>query len=241
LSDAPGYTDEQVALILRKAAELEAARGSRSTALMGTGAGLSHDQLRQIAREVGIDPELIDEAAELVRHQDHDWRTRVLGAGSLFHETRHVRGPLTESDVRALLDLAQVRVGRSGTVANVLDSTEWSDGESLGPTRIRFSDTDSAAKIEVTAHRRDEADLIGVFSVLGGFVVTMLAGAVTEPVTTLGLAGVIGTGVATATAGIRFGWRAVAAGHAKRIRELADDLAAHAARLGERSGDEDDG
>ena len=49
------FTDQEVALVLRKAAEIDEAEGSEPK-------GLSIADLRQIAREVGLSPGAIDRA-----------------------------------------------------------------------------------------------------------------------------------------------------------------------------------
>jgi hypothetical protein len=50
------FTDREVALVLKKASELEEVEGT------GSGGGLTLDDLEQIASEVGISPALIKKA-----------------------------------------------------------------------------------------------------------------------------------------------------------------------------------
>ena len=54
------YTEEEVAALFQRAAELQVERGRRPT---GAGTGLSFDELLGIAADSGLDPQLLRHAA----------------------------------------------------------------------------------------------------------------------------------------------------------------------------------
>jgi hypothetical protein len=54
------FNDGEIAVILQKAAELQAERGGRAS-------GLSLEELRQVASEAGIEPHLVEEAVQQMR------------------------------------------------------------------------------------------------------------------------------------------------------------------------------
>lgn len=56
------FTDREVAIVLRKASEIDEGEGADA----GSGAGLSLEDLKEIAREVGISAQAIDRAARKV-------------------------------------------------------------------------------------------------------------------------------------------------------------------------------
>src|SRR5690625_2247907 len=59
------YTEEEVAALFQRAAELQVERGRRPA---GAGTGLSFDDLLGIAADSGLDPQLLRRAAAVVRH-----------------------------------------------------------------------------------------------------------------------------------------------------------------------------
>jgi hypothetical protein len=69
------YTEEEVAALFQRAAELQVERGRRPT---GTGTGLSFDELVGIAADSGLDPQLLRHAAH---EMDAKRQARTLRAG----------------------------------------------------------------------------------------------------------------------------------------------------------------
>src|SRR5256885_15625563 len=106
------YSEQEMALILKRAAELQEGADGR-------GAERTLGEIQEIAAEVGIDAPFVAEAvAELQRP-----RTRVgwLGAPTRFHDERSVAGSLSPSEIGELLDQARAELGLHGEVHQVFD------------------------------------------------------------------------------------------------------------------------
>ncbi len=71
------YSDEEVSLILRKAADLQVQGVARAE-------GLSLQSIQDIAREVGIRPETVAEAAAIVARGDIDLPTAASSSDAKF-------------------------------------------------------------------------------------------------------------------------------------------------------------
>jgi hypothetical protein len=118
------FSDRQTAAILQKAAELQADRGGRAS-------GLSLEELRQIAGEAGIEPELVDAAlVELRRPQAVEAppapHRRKLRRGQTRWEQRvDLPVRLDNEDVRAVLAHLEAEFGGQGTVTELTCGTVW--------------------------------------------------------------------------------------------------------------------
>ena len=81
MDDSRRFTDREVALILRKASEIEEKQGGAE------GGGLSLTDLREIAGEVGISREAMDRA---VRELNRKGTPSVIGGAPLVRRAVHV-------------------------------------------------------------------------------------------------------------------------------------------------------
>lgn len=108
------FTDREVALVLRKASEMEEAEGT------GEGAGLSLGDLEQIAAEVGI---FRDVLARAVATLDARAGGNPFARGQLVHQViRAVEGELSEEGVAELIQHVDGTSDQVGVVTEALGS-----------------------------------------------------------------------------------------------------------------------
>jgi hypothetical protein len=116
----PQYTEKQVLALLRRAAEYQA--GASSAAVDG----LSADQVRAMALELGIAPEAIDMALRTgVEPESRHWMERFVGA-PISEELDVVADGVVDADLWAdyVFNLRK-RFGITGTITAVGNSFEW--------------------------------------------------------------------------------------------------------------------
>jgi hypothetical protein len=224
------YTDQEMALILKRAAELQ----ERSD---GRGATRSFGEIAEIAAEVGIDKAFVDEAVAELR--EPLVRTGWLGAPTRFHEERTVPGVLAPDVMGALIDRVRSELRLQGEVKQVFDGIEWRARAALGVTLLTIGPRGSKTRIALTTERADQAGLviaaslgIGGLCALGGVAIAMN---VTENALVasaiVAAAGLFGT-----LASMRAMWRGVATHWRDRTRTIVADLSERVSAL--RQGDE---
>ena len=221
------FADRDVAVILQRAAELD----SRSP--QGREArGLSAADLEDIAREVGINPAMIDRAIREFDGRRGLSTTGLLGPPPVNQEIRVVPSELDQETVRRIMRLVDERVPAQGTIGEALGSVRWnsadrflsrqvsvepSAGETLIRVEERYSDRFRAALHAIPSSYGVFAGLVVGVELLGG----VGFGAV--------LAGAAG---ATAWALARGAWGVISRRSGRRVKELSDALQSEADRAG---------
>lgn len=228
------YTDQEVALVLQRAAELEERRARAEPA----GRGVSRREIEAIAREVGFSLESLD--AALAELQDGaPLRSRSpLGPAPSAKRVAAVRGRMTESDLTPLVRLVEERVAAAGTVTEALGTVRWTSvasGHNLSPiTQVAFTPGDDETHIQVT--RRWDPPLRVLVNLLPGMWAGIIGLAVAGSIglATLGTAAAI---AGTAAGGLAIGravWHAIARRNAAHVDRLTADLAEEARRIATR-------
>jgi hypothetical protein len=136
--DERKYTDEQMALILRRAGDLQAQRDDGRHSLT---------EIQEIARQVGIDPALVAHvAAGLPR------KAAILPAASstLVQTTETVLPQrVTPEQMGRLVDAVRRASGAQGTSRQVFDSVEWRWGSEHELVDLRVTITPAADRTNV--------------------------------------------------------------------------------------------
>jgi hypothetical protein len=219
------FTDQEMALILKRAAELQERADGR-------GATRSLGEITEIAAEVGIDRAFVDAAIAELRQPTV--RTGWLGAPTRFHAECTIPGALSPDAIGVLLDRVRAELGLHGEVHQVFDGVEWRARAALGVTLVTIGPRGSNTRIAMTAERADQAGLvvagalgIGGLCALGGVAIAM-------NVTDSALAAsaiVAASGLFGALASMRAMWRGVATHWRERTRALVAMLAESVPRL----------
>ena len=105
------FTEEEFALVLRKAMSLHD-RTPRRHGLPSQ--GMTLEDMKAVASEVGIDPALVDHAVALLPKEENTLKDRVLG-GPTRYRLEHTGHRLLSSDETAgVIDVIRHRGGGAG-------------------------------------------------------------------------------------------------------------------------------
>ena len=135
------FTDREVALVLRKASDLEESTGT------GGGTGLSLAELEQIAEEVGISRTLIQKA---VADLDAKGPGSFLSGGPMVHQViRAVRGELDAETMTRLMEHVDGSSDRVGVVTEAVGMTQWTARDRFRTTQVSITPTKGETRVRV--------------------------------------------------------------------------------------------
>lgn len=191
MTDGRQYSEQEVAAILSRAAELSIEQaGARGTSL---------SELERIAMEAGIDPQLVRRAASEVSSgrtpvRPSVWR-RLFGPLRLRFETV-VPGEITEGDHEVLFDVVQSSLNLPGTLNRAGRSFSWSLTNQQRSLTVHVTSRNGQTTVRVEETLGSLAGGIwgGVFGGVGGGlgpVAGILAGSAFGPLGAI--LGVLGT------------------------------------------------
>ena len=225
-SPSQRYSEQEMALILKRAAELQEGAD-------GAGTQRTLAEIQQIAAEVGIDAPFVSEAiAELERPRP---RVGWLGAPTRFHDERNVAGSLGSNEIGELLDQARAELGLHGEVRQVFDGVELRLRSALGTSILTVGPRAGGTRIALTTERLDQAVAIGIGSVVIGFLAALGGVAIAVNVTNNALVAsviVAASAIAGTVVSARALWYGVAERWRRRTRSIVGALAERAALLG---------
>lgn len=222
------YSDREVSLVLRRAAEIEADDGG-GTGGGGTG-GASETDVVAIAREAGI-------SAEAVARAFDELHVEAGVAGSWFfppssrRAALSIRGELGREQLAGLVQSIEDRIGRPGTVTEALDTVRWTSTSSMWTTQVSLSSSAGGSRVGVHERINDRARrVLFILPVNLGLMIAMIAAG------TAGLptAGMIGFAAGGALAGLAVGraaFKRFSRASRDRVERLAADVADAARRL----------
>lgn len=223
------FTDNEVALVLRKAAEIDEASGSAS------GGGLSLDDLKEIGREVGISPEAITRAVASLERKGGGSAVRLVTGSSLVRRAVYsVDGELSSDGIARLIRLVDEKSEAAGEVTEALGSVRWTSRDRFRGTQVSITPEKGETTIQVVEKAlprlRRVVHLLptawgGILSgaVFGRLVSGPLPGSATEAALLALLMG-IGGGAAVG----RLVWSWLSAQSRDRVERLAAELSREA-------------
>lgn len=220
------FTDRDVALILRRAVELDRRSPGESAAR-----GLSAEDLRGIAAEVGIDPAMVTRAiAELQSRRGLDGAA-LLGPALVSREVRAVPTAADRDGLARLVRIVDQEIPAQGTVGEALGSVRWTAPGRLLSHQVSLEPSGEETIIRVEERYADRLRAIlhglpAAYGAMFGLAIGLeaiggLAAGVLAP---LGL-GAVGWGLGGLI------WRIVSARSQARVHALAERLSAEAASL----------
>lgn len=211
------FSEEEFALILRTASEIQAERGSSGTAL-SQGAGSSLEEIQAIAQEVGIDPDVVAEAAN---------RLATAGAGKEGLLTVHysladtIPGELTDEGRVAILQAIREAsaIHGDGDVSGV--GVEWSsDKNDTTQYRVSVYGVQDQQEVRVSVDRKGMAILSHLPTTTMGFVAGLAVAESVAPTSGWVGAGIVAAGMGGGLALGRAMWTITA----RRSRERAERI-----------------
>lgn len=192
------YSDDEVKLILRRALE------SDVTLPATHGEGLSLEQIREVAADVGIDPGRVDLAAASVAAPVPAPPNPYAGIPTSVQFETTLPG-LTLDDVPWHDVLAVIRsvLGRQGVTESAAGSLEWRARDASGGRYVSIAPTAGGVRLRVLGNYRDGLTMVGAAVGMAGLTIG------TAVLSSLGLDSVAGLLVAGALAAVppRFVYR----------------------------------
>lgn len=217
------FTDKEVALILRRAADLEK-RSSTSSA--ASARGLTLEDLKEIAREAGIDPDLVGRAvAELESPKGLESTSLLAGPGVVRREVRAIPKELSKEELADILRIVDTEVADQGTIAEALGTVRWTGKGRFLSTQVSLEPAEGETLLRVE-ERYNEA-LRGILHGLPAAYALMfsLVGALEG----LSLSALPGTLFVLGATGLGWTlgssiWRTLSARSRTRVQKLAERL-----------------
>ena len=216
------YTDQEFALILRKAAELQ----DRSGVAAPAEGGLSLTEIAAIAREVGLDPDRVAQAAAELDSVRPARLSRLLGGSAHHRFETSVPGTLPPDAYPRVIDAVRAASRLHGEARETLGSVEWRASDGLTQLFVTITPSPDATRIVVTADRSSAQGVTWLLPSLLSFVAVGITGAIVEPSTVAGglglAAGVLGAGL--------LGARTLWAGLRRRFESRVEGILERTAR-----------
>jgi hypothetical protein len=158
------YSDEEFALILRKAAEL----ASRVESPAASSAGLTLTEMKSAATQAGLDPALVERAARMLAATTAASRLERLTGGPLRHN-HEARFPVKLDENSAALLLSAVRItaslaGRRDVGHSSSMGMTWHDGGDLESLSITARPEEDGTTVSVVLDRRGTLGVVAMGS-----------------------------------------------------------------------------
>lgn len=217
------YGDREVALILRRAAELEDREGGEVNAR-----GISLPELEQIARDVGLDVARIRRAAAELDHGRRLRGSSPLGPPPSRTAVRGVEHLIEGDALRAVVRAIDDHVDAPGTVTEALGSVRWTTRDRWMTTQVAVAP--GAAGTTIKVHERIDPRVRGLLHILPTFWGALAGVAISASAAVAVLPGaaiVAGCALVGGATG-RGIWEILSERSQRRVDELAGELAEHA-------------
>ena len=224
------YSDDELALLLRRAVEMEAdsERPSASAVRASRAGGFTLDEVQGIAAEAGIDPRLVRAAAASIDWAPLSGWARWVGGPAHLRQVFEVPKPLTEGAQPRVLAGIRRATAHHGVVMSEPGALVW---RSVGqPTQLDTTLEPGAesTRVTVTADRSGAAALTVFGSFAAWLVAAGVTGAVLEPVGGVGAVMILGPAIAGGALTARSIWSRATRLLGERIarigREVDDGL-----------------
>jgi hypothetical protein len=212
------YSDEEVALILRKAAQLDT-----GSAVSGAGEGLSLVEIERIAHEVGIGPDVVARAAAHLRADTPSTTARIFGGPTDFAAEHGSPGEVPRERYGDVVEAIRHVMGKPGRTSEVLDGLEWKSVGDTTQVTVIIRPTGGRTRVQILADRGGSAVIAylfpGVAALLGG----AIAGAIIDPNVSHGLL-IMGTAAGAGLVGARTIWAAATRRFRRKFASLVDTV-----------------
>ena len=224
--DVRRYSEEEFALILRKASEIQT-RGLSRPSRSGTG-GMSLEEIRSIATEAGIDPEAVTRAASILGALEWDERSgmaaAIFGSPSKYHLEFEVPGRVSPEEMGRILGEIRRAWEHQGEVSEVLGGLQWKTVGELSAVNVNISPRGESTAIQIVGDRSGAGGVTFTFPMMASAILVGALGASFEPTTAAGIVslvvGTLGAGFLTA----RTLWVSGSKRFRKRLTRLMDSV-----------------
>jgi hypothetical protein len=209
------YNDKQLALILKLAAERQAASSRPDDQ------GLTVAEIQQIAADAGIDPQYVTDAIAALEAQQEPERPSLLGAPTKYLFDRTLRGEASKAELTEMIELISQVTGIQGQTSQVFDSVEWR-GKDIGDRHlyVTIRSDKGQTKVKVLGHWWGPALMTYLLAGIGGVAATIGLGAVIGPESAAATAAIVAAGLGASYLTARTIWQRIARKAENRLKEL---------------------
>jgi hypothetical protein len=220
------YSDEEFALVLRKAAELASQAESPAAA---SSAGLTLTEMKSAAAQAGLDPALVERAAQMLAATASTSRLERLTGGPLRHKhDAHVPVKLDENSAALLLSAVRITAnlaGRRDVGHSSAMGMTWHDGGDLESLSITARPEEDGTAVSVALDRRGTLGLLAGASGVAMFLTVLFGAFALYPeAPALGVGGMI-AGIGGTLAIARGYWTSSTRKVRERISVVTDTIA----------------
>jgi hypothetical protein len=187
------FSEQEFALILRRATEMK----DHPDAPVPARDGLTLGEMKAIARDVGIDPALVERAATSLGAAGSSKTRAILGGPTRLVLEHATSGTLDPERYAHVVDAVRRVTGQHGETREELGGLVWKNRGDLNQVHVVVRPDGDQTRIQLTADRDASALLTWFSGVAGGLIGGGLLGAILEPTTFLGGAAILG-GMGTA-------------------------------------------
>ncbi len=220
------YSDREVALILRRAAEMEDREGVAVTAR-----GVSLQELEQIAQDVGLDPARIRRAALELQTRRSLRESTPLGPAPSRTAVVALDATVAGDALRDLVRVIDDEVDSPGTVTEALGAVRWTARDRFLTTQVAIAPAPEGTTVKV--HERIDPRVRGLLHfVPGGWgAILGIAIAGSTGVAALPAVGVVAACALAGGAAGRGVWEILSERSRRRVDALAETLASATASM----------
>lgn len=223
--DERRFTDEEFALVLRKAVELQERTAERSTSR----GGLSLADMQQIAREAGIDPKLIADATALLPNARAGGGGGFVGGATKYRLETTVAGELPEESYDRIVEAIRRGAEHQGEISRPLRGLEWTVQGEISQLSVNVTPRDGETSIQVVADRGSAVFLVFFLSFMAWVITTVAVGASLR----LGLLpslGIVAGGILGWLVTGRTIFKVMSRGYAERLQRILEGVTVAARR-----------
>jgi hypothetical protein len=213
------YSDKQLALILKLAAERQAASSRPDDQ------GLTLAEIQQIAADAGIDPQYVTDAIAALEAHQEPGRPSLLGAPTKYLFDRTIRGEASKAELSEMIELISQVTGIQGQTSQVFDSVEWRAKDIWDRhLYVTIRSQKGQTKIKVLGHWWGPALMTYLLTGLGTLPVILGLGSIIGPESSVAVAAVVAAGIGASYLTARTIWQRIARKAKGRLTELVRQM-----------------
>ena len=188
------YSEEEFALILRKASEIQ--ESPKGGGRKGGGSGLPIEEIRSIASEAGIDPLAVSRAAALLGTLEWEEKSglaaAIFGGPGKYHLDFEIPGRLPPEELGRILELIRRSAEHQGEAAEVLGGVEWKTVGELSAINVNITPRGDSTSIQIVGDRAGAGALTFTGPMAVAAVLVGALGAAFEPTSAVGIVSLVG-------------------------------------------------
>lgn len=200
--DTRRYTDEEFSRVLHTALQLQE---RATTGRAGGQHGLTLAEMKAAARDVGIDPELVERAVALLP-QKRSVAEHLMGGPTRYRLSHSARSRPDADRLARVVDMIREEIGSPGRVSSELDGVTWETEGEASQIHVSLFPRADHTEVRVSVNRDAAVVLTWFGSLAGGMVAAGVTGAIIDPAVTEGVL-IMGSGAASGLVVARLLWR----------------------------------